>query len=102
MGMKIKRLTEIRREKHELTIIRTAQPSPRLYCEECGRYVPHSNVGQSATILSLSELAVFRMTENDQIHSTETVEGTLMVCTGSVAMVAGSLNIKADRSRKQI
>ena len=43
------------------------------------------SVGQTAKILSVSEKMIFRLTEIEQIHSTETPNGQLLICANSAA-----------------
>ena len=84
-AMKAKRRMEIRRETHELTIIRFRQSRSRIFCETCAAHVSHLRVGQAALALSLPETAIFRLAESSQIHSTETVAGSLLLCGNSLA-----------------
>lgn len=82
--MFVKRQSEITTETHSLTIVRFRQ---RVWvtCVLCGASAPHLSVAEAATALSLSETAVFRLAEAGDIHSIETAEGSLMVCSSSLA-----------------
>ena len=78
--MKTVRRTKIRLEKHELTTIRFSRKA-RFFCADCQTQVNHLTVAQAANALAVSEKNIFRLAENGQIHSTETADGKLMICT---------------------
>jgi len=82
---------EVRRETHELTIIRPLQTGASLFCEICGSHIAHFRIGQTASVLSISETAAFRLAENGLIHSNETPFGTLMLCVNSITVIARQL-----------
>ena len=94
--------TKISRESLKLRIIRPLVPPPELYCEDCEACVPHSGIRQAALMLSVSELAVFRMAENGQVHATETPDGALLVCSNSVNSAAEFPGIESRKSSSRI
>ena len=91
--MKMNRRTEITMETHELTIIRFSRSQKRFFCETCAAHVSPLKVGQAALALSLSETAIFRLSESGQIHSAETTAGSLLLCGKSLAALAEELTI---------
>lgn len=80
--MKTIRRTKIRFEKHELTTIRFSRKA-RFFCEHCQTEANHLTVPQIAIMLSVSEKMIFRLAEIEQIHSTETTSGQLLICADS-------------------
>lgn len=82
--MKTMRRTKIRFEKHELTLIRLNRKA-RVFCRICRAETSHLTVSQMAKIFAISEKTVFRLAESGEFHSTETADGTLLICADSVA-----------------
>ena len=80
--MKTIRRTRIKLETHELTTIRISRKA-RFFCGECLTQTDFLSVGQTAKILSVSEKTIFRLAEIEQIHSTETSNGQLLICADS-------------------
>jgi protein-arginine kinase activator protein McsA len=80
--MKATRRTKIRLEKHELKLVRGGQTAT-LFCQNCQTETRHLTVAQTAQVLEMSEMAVFRLAESGQIHSIETADGRLLICTNS-------------------
>ncbi len=80
--MATKRL-KIKLEKHEVKVIRFGR-NQKLFCQNCQTETQHLTVAQTAQVLKLSERVVFRIAESEQIHSTETADGKLMICAESV------------------
>ncbi len=93
--MKTIRRTKIRLEKHELKTIRFGGKA-RFFCEECRAEANHLTVLQTATMLSVSEKTIFRLAEIEQIHSTETANGQLLICADSFSGLAKNYK-KIDR-----
>ena len=93
-----KRQKEITTETHSLTIIRFGRQQTWMQCSMCGATVPHLRIGRAAAALSLSETAIFRLVEAGHLHSTETTDGRLMLCSSSLAAVGMELErIKGER-----
>lgn len=80
--MKTIRRTKIKLETHELTTIRFSRKA-RFFCPECLTQTDFLSIGQTAKILSVSEKTIFRLVEIEQIHSTETSSGQLLICADS-------------------
>ena len=82
--MKAVRRTKIRLEKHELKIVRFGQRES-LYCPFCDAETKYFTVPETAEIMEMSEITVYRLAESRQIHSTETPDGKLLICGDSAA-----------------
>lgn len=78
--MKATRTTKIRIEKRESRFIRFARETSS-YCSGCLRDTRHLPVAQMATLLDITEKAVFRLADSEQIRSAETADGHLLICT---------------------
>lgn len=81
--MKTMHRTKIRFEKHEITTVRLSR-NTGFFCADCLSEVNHLTIAQTAAMLSVSEKTIFRLAESKQIHSTETAEGNLLICTDSI------------------
>ena len=81
--MKATRCVKITVEKHEIRFVHFGQ-NASLYCQNCEMQRQHLTVAQMAIVLSISETDVFRLCENKQIHSVETVEGQILICADSI------------------
>lgn len=83
--MKAKRRLEIIWETHEITTISfKGNCSSMIFCEVCRSETRHLSIAEVAAVAKVSEAAVFRQAENELIHSTETADGKLLICTDSV------------------
>jgi hypothetical protein len=60
------------------------------WCEECGKQSHWLTVDDTALLLGITSRMVFRQAEAGALHSTETCEGLLMVCLGSLSQEADS------------
>lgn len=77
--MKTTKQIKIKLEKHELKVIRFGRRRS-FFCEGCQTKTQHLTVSQMSILLEISEMNVFRLAQNRQIHSLETTEGKLMIC----------------------
>ena len=50
----------------------------------CKARVMYFSVSRAATLLEISETAIFRLNENGQFHSLENESGSLMICSNSL------------------
>ncbi len=80
--MKAIRRTKIRFEQHELKFIRFTE-NAKFFCQTCQSETEHLPFAQMALMLGVSEKTVFRLVEIEEIHSTETIDGKLLICTDS-------------------
>jgi hypothetical protein len=84
--MKKKQRLEITIETHEVTILRFRQSrTTMIFCEMCQAQVPHLNIAQTISVLSLSEPDFNDLITTGQIHSTENSGGLLMLCSNSLS-----------------
>jgi hypothetical protein len=64
------------------------------WCEECGKQSHWLTVDDTALLLGITSRMVFRQAEAGALHSTETREGLLMVCLGSLSQEADSPDVQ--------
>lgn len=81
--MKRTHRTNIRFEKHEFKLIRLSR-NAILFCVKCQSETSHLTVAHTAKIFGMSEKTVFILAANEQIHSTETADGRLLICADSI------------------
>ena len=70
------RKTVLRRQSHRKTA----------WCEMCAAQVEMLSAEQAAQISGSTELTIFRQVENGELHFTETPEGNLLICGGSLSI----------------
>lgn len=89
---------EITMETHEITIIRFGQrPATTIFCEACQADVPHLSIVQAASVLSLSEAEISRLTANKQIHLTENADGDEQLCGNSLSALTKGIIPEIDK-----
>ena len=81
--MKAKRYTEIKRETHEVTIIR-ARRRQTAFCEFCRANVWMLPPDTAAVLVQSTSRSIFRRVEAGELHFVETPEGALLVCCKSL------------------
>ena len=87
--MKEKKRLEIVWETHDITRITFAHGfSSRFFCRLCAREALFVTVRQASSILKFAEVSIFRGVETDQVHSIETAQGTLLICSNSLSGLA--------------
>jgi len=79
-----KRRTKITVESHQVMVIRQSKATVKAWCAVCGEPVQMVTAEQAARLNGLSLRAVLRRVEADQLHFTETPEGTLFICLNSL------------------
>jgi hypothetical protein len=85
-SMKEKKRLEIVWETHEITRISFNQNRrATFFCQSCRSDAPHLSVAEAAVAANISEAAVFRLAEAGRIHSTETGNGSLLICAESLS-----------------
>lgn len=57
------------------------------YCNGCQSLNSHFPVIQIAALLGISEKALFRLVEDGHLHSAETQEGWLLICSGCAGRI---------------
>lgn len=80
--MKTIRRTKIRLETHELKSVSFSRKAI-FFCRGCNAETQHLPIAQMAKLLAVSEKKIFRLTDVEMIHSTETADGKIMVCADS-------------------
>ena len=85
MPIKEKRHVEVYWETHEITKVSFVRNhSATVFCQTCLADTLHLSVSEAASILRLSEFAIFRFAEINQIHTNET-EGPIQICGKSLS-----------------
>lgn len=84
-----RRKTEIVVELDEEIVIRSRQAIAFAWCAECGEQVQMLTPDYAATLGGVSPRVIYRWIEAGRIHFSETGEGQLLICQGSLAKVIG-------------
>jgi hypothetical protein len=82
--MKKTKTTEITFETDELFIVRRRDRSTERRCETCGVLVQMVTLAEAAGITRVSELAISSRIETRVLHSTETLDGQVLICLNSL------------------
>lgn len=77
-----KRRTVITIESHQLTVVRTRRGIEK-WCQECGKELPMLTPEAAAALAGVSPRAIYRSVESGQLHSIDTSDGALLICSGS-------------------
>ncbi|MEQ1605901.1 MAG: hypothetical protein ABL999_13640 [Pyrinomonadaceae bacterium] len=88
--MKATRKTKITIETRESKFVRFGREEIS-FCRGCAAPTRHLPVAQIAVFLAVTEKAIFRLVESDRVHSFETPEGYLMICTEYAAYLPGNV-----------
>jgi hypothetical protein len=83
--MRGKRRTEIIVETHRMVTIRHKRGVVRAWCSGCAKRVRMVTAEQAATIVGVSPRVIHRWIEADQVHFSETPEGSLLICLNSLS-----------------
>ena len=54
------------------------------WCSSCSRYVEMLSVDEAALLANVSSRTIFRWAESGVLHSSETLEGLLLICPKSL------------------
>ena len=79
-----KRKTVITVETHNLTVVQTVSPPPRLWCSACSAATQRLTVEEAARVRRVTQRAVFLLAEDGRLHSDETASGQLLICAESL------------------
>jgi len=82
--MKKTRTTEITFETDELFIVRRRDRSTNRRCETCGAQVQMLTLAEAAAITRTSDLAIRSRIDSRVLHSTETLDGQVLICLNSL------------------
>jgi hypothetical protein len=81
----MKRRTEIIIKTDRLIIVRrSASSSFAAWCESCASPARMLNVEEAALLARSTSRAIYKRVEANQLHFTETPEGSLLVCLNSL------------------
>lgn len=83
--MKEQKRLEVFWETHEITTISFKRKlSASFFCQSCRAETLHLTVSEAASITKFSEFTIFRLVEMNQVHSIETANGQLLLCSNSL------------------
>jgi hypothetical protein len=98
-SMKTSRNTEITIETHLKRIVRVSRSqTSAMVCDICGAKVTYFSVSRAATLLGLSETAIFRLAESGQVHSFENESGSLLICGESLLAIDSEISTQLERT----
>jgi hypothetical protein len=80
----LKRRIEITVETKRVLLMTRGDAVGRGWCEACGREVPMLTPEEAGLVAGVSARAIYRRAEDGQVHFTETSDGALLVCSGSL------------------
>jgi hypothetical protein len=103
--MKFHRRTQITFKEARERVIRIRKSTvATVFCDSCACPAIHLPVSQAASLIGLSELAIFRLVESRQLHSVENTGGTLLICRNSLLDFAGEIEkgLKASCSKEEV
>ncbi|PYS75743.1 MAG: hypothetical protein DMF66_18575 [Acidobacteria bacterium] len=79
-----RRTTRVFIETHEFWLVRRPEQLRRAWCAGCDGEVGHLAAEQAARAVGITLRALCRMVEAGALHSTETPDGSLLVCVNSL------------------
>lgn len=80
----MKRRIEITVETERVTLVKRRSLSAVVWCERCGRRALMVTPEEAARLDGSTAREIFRRVESGSLHFTETPEGELLVCRGSL------------------
>jgi hypothetical protein len=84
-NMKTKTNTKITLEKRQRTTIRLRRRKPTAaWCERCAAETEMLAPDEAALVSGTTQMAVFRLLENGELHFMETGAGALLICRNSL------------------
>lgn len=79
--MKTKTNTKITVESSRRTIIRLRRPDRKVgWCKQYATETEMLATAEAAIIFGITQLVVFRLIENSELHFIETASGALLIC----------------------
>lgn len=79
-----KKVTEITIETEQVVVIKRQVYIPQSWCDGCSAFVRMVTPEQATLLTHISARAIYRQTENGELHFTETPEGLLLICLDSL------------------
>ena len=92
--------TEITIETDRMFIIRRRSTLTQTWCAACSEVVKMAAPEDAANLAGMSSREIYRAVEAGKLHFIETVEGRLLVCLNSLALVSGKAT--EDISREYV
>lgn len=83
--MEIKRATEIIIKTNRKFVIRGTDSIEQCFCPDCGETLIGIDV--ASALFGISQLAVFRLVEQNKAHFAETESGILLICSNSLTEI---------------
>jgi hypothetical protein len=81
-------------ESHDVFILRrTKEKALRRYCVECGAEVEMLTLDEITTQTKTPTRELFRLIEQNSVHSIETESGHLLICRNSIEAIGQKTNI---------
>jgi hypothetical protein len=79
-----RRTTRVFIETHEFWVVRRPELLTRAWCAGCGEEAGHLAAEHAARASGTTLRALCRLVEAGRLHSTETADGSLLVCVNSL------------------
>lgn len=67
-----------------MVVSRQARSGRIVWCSNCSRYVEMLSVDEAALLANVNSRTIFRWAESGVLHSSETLEGLLLICPRSL------------------
>jgi len=82
--LKTVKRTELTIETERLVILSKRKVSMVSWCPECNQRVKMITVDEAASIAGVTSRTMYRWTDSEKLHFTETTEGRLLICRESL------------------
>lgn len=89
--MKIKRKREIVIERQRSVTFQIKKNASERFCERCGANSRFLTIDEATLLAQTNSGRIFRLIENETLHSIETPEGWLLVCPVSLAAIKNQI-----------
>ncbi|MEK6283595.1 MAG: hypothetical protein AABN95_24835 [Acidobacteriota bacterium] len=80
----MKRRIEITVETKRVRLMTRRNTSLSAWCETCARQVSMLTPEEAGLLTGVTTRAIYRRAEDERVHFTETADGTLLICSGSL------------------
>ena len=77
-----KRRTIITIESHRFTVVRSHRPI-EMWCKKCCKGMDMLTAEAAAARAGVSPREIYRCIESGELHFVETIDGALLICSGS-------------------
>lgn len=82
--MRTTKRTEITIETDRIVVLSRRKVSVVSWCHECTQMTKMVTVDEAAAIAGVTSRTMFRWTDAEKLHFSETAEGVLMICFNSL------------------